>query len=753
MKFFITALFIFLFGETARTQNAKLDSLDKLIRKATTDTAKINLANKKNIIISRINIDSAIDLSKKTIEKAKSINYTSGEASARLTLATNYCMKGAFKLASENLIISQNIYQSLKDSLGLCATYSTYGMMYGMQSKYDTSIQYLEKAIAIAERNNFKDRLSTYYGNIAIGYQMQSNFLKALGYQQKALDLAKAANNISGEAFTSLNMGLTYSNMGDTVRAKQFLLESIRLAKTENIKNVELYGYSNLASLYSKKGEIEKAYEFAIKAARLGKEMGDYGIQAASLSKAAESLGDMKKFLEAEALAKEAISIADSSTQTFNIYQANSALGAILKQQEKYKEAIPFLEKSVAVLDETDLYNEASGITYNNLSLCYEKTGNFNKALSFYKTSSEIVDSIRSRDNIRKATELSMNYEFDKKQEAQRIEQKNKDAITRDRQLALIIVFGLAFLLAIGAFIAYRNKEKANFQLQKQKGEIQTALTKLTETQKQLIQSEKMASLGELTAGIAHEIQNPLNFVNNFSDVNSELIEEMKQEFKAGNNEEGFAIAKEVAENEQKINHHGKRADAIVKGMLQHSRSNTSKKEPTDINKLADEYLRLCYHGLRAKDPFFNATIQTNFDQAIKEINIIPQDIGRVLLNLFTNAFYAVIEKKKSPHPLKGSIEYEPVVTVTTNRLGSPPAGGDGGIEIRVRDNGNGIPPKLIDKIYQPFFSTKPTGEGTGLGLSLSYEIIKSHGGELKVETKEGEFAEFIIQLPVMLNP
>ena len=750
MKFFITALFIFLFGETARTQNAKLDSLDKLIRKATTDTAKINLANKKNIIISRINIDSAIDLSKKTIEKAKSINYNSGEASARLNLATNYCMKGAFKLASENLIISQNIYQSLKDSLGLCATYSTYGMMYGMQSKYDTSIQYLEKAIAIAERNNFKDRLSTYYGNIAIGYQMQSNFLKALGYQQKALDLAKAANNISSQAFTSLNMGLTYTSMEDTIRAQQFLLESIRLAKTENIKNVELYGYSNLASLYSKKGEIEKAYEFAIKAARLGKEMGDYGIQAASLSKAAESLGDMKKFLEAEALAKEAISIADSSNQTFNIYQANSALGAILKQQEKYKEAIPFLEKSVAVLDETDLYNEASGITYNNLSLCYEKTGNFNKALSFYKTSSEIVDSIRSRDNIRKATELSMNYEFDKKQEAQRIEQKNKDAITRDRQLALIIVFGLAFLLAIGAFIAYRNKEKANFQLQKQKGEIQTALTKLTETQKQLIQSEKMASLGELTAGIAHEIQNPLNFVNNFSDVNTEMIEEMEQEIDKGNTAEVKIIARNIKENNLKITHHGKRADAIVKGMLQHSRNSTAQKEPTDINKLADEYLRLSYHGLRAKDQFFNATLKTDFDESIEKINIIPQDIGRVLLNLFTNAFYAVTEKKKSHHTLKGGMEYEPVVTVTTKRLGSPPAGGDGGkIEIRVADNGNGIPQKVLDKIFQPFFTTKPTGQGTGLGLSLSYDIIKAHGGEMKVKTREGEGAEFIIEVPI----
>ncbi|MFN2440798.1 MAG: tetratricopeptide repeat protein, partial [Chitinophagaceae bacterium] len=400
-------------------------------------------------------------------------------------------------------------------------------------------------------------------------------------------------------------MGLTYSNMDDTIRARQLLFEAVRLAKNEKIKNVELYAYSNLANLYSKKGEIGKSYEFAMKAASLGKEMGDYGIQAASLSKAAESLGDMKKFTEAEALAKEAITIADSSSQTFNIYQTNAAMGSILKQQEKYKEAIPFLEKSLAVLEATDLYNEASGITYSNLSVCYEKTGNFSKALSFYKTSAEIKDSVRSRDNIRKATELSMNYEFDKKQEAQRIEQKNKDAITRGRQLALIIIFGLAFLSAIGAFIAYRNKQKANFQLQKQKGEIQTALTKLKETQAQLIQSEKMASLGELTAGIAHEIQNPLNFVNNFSDVNRELIEEMKEELKGGNMEGAIAIANNIAENEEKLNHHGKRADAIVKGMLQHSSNGTGQKEPTDINKLADEYLRLSYHGLRAKDKNF----------------------------------------------------------------------------------------------------------------------------------------------------
>jgi signal transduction histidine kinase len=279
---------------------------------------------------------------------------------------------------------------------------------------------------------------------------------------------------------------------------------------------------------------------------------------------------------------------------------------------------------------------------------------------------------------------------------------------------------------------------------------LQKSLEELKAAQAQLIQSEKMASLGELTAGIAHEIQNPLNFVNNFSDVSKELLAEMKTELELGNTDDAKGIAEDVIQNLEKIAHHGKRADAIVKGMLQHSRSGSSQKEPTNINALTEEYVRLTYHGLKAKDPSFNATIKTDFDGSVDNIEVIPQDIGRVLLNLLTNAFYAVAEKKKSPHTLKGGMKYEPVVTVTTKRLDSPPTGGDGRkLEIKVADNGTGIPSKVLDKIFQPFFTTKPTGQGTGLGLSLSYDIItKGHGGLLKVETKEGEGSEFIIVLP-----
>ncbi|MBS1509237.1 MAG: hypothetical protein JST86_00235 [Bacteroidetes bacterium] len=286
----------------------------------------------------------------------------------------------------------------------------------------------------------------------------------------------------------------------------------------------------------------------------------------------------------------------------------------------------------------------------------------------------------------------------------------------------------------------------------KQKAE--EALTELQATQKQLIQSEKMASLGELTAGIAHEIQNPLNFVNNFSEVNKELLAEMNEEITKGNLEEVKAIAKDITDNEEKINHHGKRADAIVKGMLQHARTSGNTKESTNINALCDEYFRLAYHGFRAKDKSFNATLNTSYDESIGNINIVPQDIGRVVLNLITNAFYVVDEKAKSPLTPKGGIgsvqveKYEPTVTVSTALL-SPSGGGGARALIAVKDNGNGIPDNIINKIFQPFFTTKPTGQGTGLGLSLAYDIVKAHGGALKVDTTPGEGSTFIIQLPL----
>jgi len=268
--------------------------------------------------------------------------------------------------------------------------------------------------------------------------------------------------------------------------------------------------------------------------------------------------------------------------------------------------------------------------------------------------------------------------------------------------------------------------------------EIEKAYDELKATQAQLVHAEKMASLGELTAGIAHEIKNPLNFVNNFSEVNEELIQELIEEIAAGDMDEVKEIAENIRSNEQKIQEHGRRADSIVKGMLMHSRTSTDERIPTDINALCDEYLRLSYHGLRAKDKSFNAEMKTDFDRSIEKVSIVPQDIGRVLLNLITNAFYTVDKKRK----LVDDSDYQPVVSVKTKSV-------ENGIRISVKDNGQGMSKEVQDKIFQPFFTTKPTGEGTGLGLSISFDIItKGHNGSIVVDSEVGKGTEFIIEIP-----
>ncbi len=367
------------------------------------------------------------------------------------------------------------------------------------------------------------------------------------------------------------------------------------------------------------------------------------------------------------------------------------------------------------------------------LAKVYRIIGKPDSAAKYFELALSYNDIVNNTDRKR----LLQAQDFEEQLRQQEVEE------TKNRINVYSLLAGIGMLLLIAGMLLINNRrrKRINGVLEQKNQKIESTLEELKSTQAKLIQKEKMASLGELTAGIAHEIQNPLNFVNNFSDVNKELVDELEQEANKGNIEEVKAIAKDIRDNEEKINHHGKRADAIVKGMLQHSRKNNGAKEPTDINKLADEYLRLSYHGLRAKDKDFNADFKTDFDESIGKINIVPQDIGRVLLNLFNNAFYAINKKSKD---LTGLNKYKPLVSVQTKKLNNK-------IEIRVEDNGNGIPQNIVDKIFQPFFTTKPTGEGTGLGLSLAYDIItKEHNGNIRVESKENEGSMFIISLPIV---
>ncbi len=378
------------------------------------------------------------------------------------------------------------------------------------------------------------------------------------------------------------------------------------------------------------------------------------------------------------------------------------------------------------------------------LSQVYEKKNMPWKALDYFKQAAAAGDSIRRIDNLKQNEKLKFE-EAERESRTQRRIEANRNAFLD--QALIYALSGIVVVILIIALILNRNnrqKQRANILLQEQKNEIdaekakvETTLLDLKVTQAQLIQAEKMASLGELTAGIAHEIQNPLNFVNNYSEVNAELIEEIKGELQKGNYAEIGLILDDLEDNENKIHHHGQRADAIVRGMLQHSRANSGTKEPTNLNELADEYLRLAYHGLRAKDSSFEAEYATDFDENLPLVEVVQQDIGRALLNIISNAYQAVAERKQIE-----PTGYQPKVKVGTRKIGPR-------IELTVQDNGNGIPEAIRDKIFQPFFTTKPTGQGTGLGLSLAYESVKAHGGTLTVESREGQGTEFLITLPL----
>jgi signal transduction histidine kinase len=383
-------------------------------------------------------------------------------------------------------------------------------------------------------------------------------------------------------------------------------------------------------------------------------------------------------------------------------------------------------------------YEVDIGVAYKNMYECFSAMNLKDSVFKYAILAIKAQDSLQAL-RVKNLTEFQQLLLSENK----RIEALDDERNAKVSRLTNLGAISFAILIGIISILLFRNVRQsklANINLIEQKDKLQQTLHQLQSTQSQLIQSEKMASLGELTAGIAHEIQNPLNFVNNFSEVSTELVKEMVQEVDRGNTDEVKAIANDVVQNLEKINHHGQRASDIVKGMLQHSRSSSGVKELTDINALCDEYLRLSYHGLRAKDKSFNAEFETKFDAALAPINVVPQDIGRVILNLINNAFYAVNERQKN----EKDSGYKPRVTLTTKKQADQ-------VVIEVADNGTGMPEQVKEKIFQPFFTTKPTGEGTGLGLSLSYDIVtKGHGGELRVETKEGIGSEFIIQFPIV---
>ena len=619
----------------------------------------------------------------------------------------------------------------------------------GSESKDSTNF-YLEKAEGIYKTFGSDNLLAEIYLAREEVFKEKADYSQAMEFDYKALALFEKTNNRRGIAncYTRICDLLYFQQKNEegALYCQKAIDIQMQLDVPEELAVSYRYKADNLLSLERYEEALTNINEAISVLRKAGKSESD-------LIPSYNTRGNIFKYLERydEALLeyKKNYELAKKGNNERGIYTSLGNIGHVYRIQKNYADA---LEYTLEAIDAMKKYGNTQNLleNYMHAADCYKALGNYKDAYDYNelfhqektKAKDQIIEQLES--------ELQIKYETAKKDETIE-EQDLKIAQQRKNQILYISIVGLLALILFGMYFALKNIHKKRKKLAELNGKLErkrkdvedsnkalkNSLKDLKITQKQLIQAEKMASLGELTAGIAHEIQNPLNFVNNFSEVSNELIDEMNEEMDKGDIDEARIIATDIKQNLEKINHHGKRADAIVKGMLQHSRKSTGIKEPTDINTLADEYLRLAYHGLRAKDKSFNSKMETDFGENIGIINIVSQDIGRVILNLITNAFY-VVDQKKNQQP-QG---YDPTVSVSTQKI-------DKKVFISVKDNGNGIPKKVLDKIFQPFFTTKPTGEGTGLGLSLSYDIIKAQGGEIKVNTKEGEGSEFIIELPI----
>lgn len=606
-----------------------------------------------------------------------------------------YKTDSAFFFAQSSLDLSRKIKYPKGESNAL----TILALINSVSGNSTKSLELLFKALKVAEQNGLNgfEKAHAMY-NIGQYYSIAREDAKAISYLQQSKGVFDSLHLSMMSQLARTSLGLAYLAMNQMDSAIKYCQlaydEMIRNNARNNLVEATTYILNNLASVFAKKGNTEMALVYFRQ----------------SLSFSAESYPRRSQAYHGIAKLYQQLNVHDSA-----IFYAKSSL-AEAQKGAYYANMID----AGSLLSE--LYDPS------DLKLAFK----YNKLASASKDSLAALEFRTAYKNL---------TEFDEKERQYEIETATASYQNKVKLYSLLA--GLGVFLVI-AFILYRNSRKqkeANAILRKQKQEIETqkknveeTLDLLKSTQAQLIQSEKMASLGELTAGIAHEIQNPLNFVNNFSEVNKELTIELEEELKRGNLDDVQSIAKDIRDNEEKINYHGRRADAIVKNMLQHSRTASGTKEPVNINDLTDEYLRLAYHGFRTRDKNFNASLNSSFDQSIGNINVVPQDIGRVLLNLFNNAFYTVADRKKAEP------DFEPAVNVSTKKQNAV-------VEISVKDNGAGIPQHVVDKIFQPFFTTKPTGQGTGLGLSLAYDIIKAHGGEIKVTSTEGQGSEFLITL------
>jgi two-component system, NtrC family, sensor kinase len=664
-----------------------------------------------------------------------------GIASTNASIAEYFTTKGDHINALKYYQTSLSICKELNDVFFTGWITYNIGLIQRYMGNYGDALESHVKTLQIGRQINNNELITQALMGNGFDYMLVKNYSEALKNQREALEIFTAIKDSVGIGNVYYDMGVTHIWSGNLDEALVNHTKGLEIRK--KLTNYGDIANSNIfiSDIYRKQGKYAEALSSSLEAVKYAELFGESGYIISSYTAVAEISMKMAAYEKAYEYYNKALLVSRKIKNPKYEAQALKGIAEIYLLQNKTNKGIALLNEAADVAPAKDY--KTRKIIFKDLSAACIKINDYKNAYENEVKYNQMSDSLTAAEKIEKITGITNQLEFENKQALQKVNTDkilsvNQSEIKRQKLVKNISIAGLLLGLVFSIIFYMRFKEK-----KKLNDALELTLSNLKSAQFQLVQSEKMASLGELTAGISHEIQNPLNFVTNFSEVNKDLIAEMKGEIQKGNIKEALEISADIESNEEKIIFHGKRADAIVKGMLHHSRNSSGTKEPTDINTLADEFLRLSYHGLRAKDKAFNAKFEMDFDASIGKINVVPQDIGRVILNLINNAFYAVDKKKKQlAASAEGEVLYDPTVTISTKKKGNK-------VEVKVKDNGNGIPKEALDKIFQPFFTTKPSGEGTGLGLSLSYDIVKAHGGELKVETKENEGTEFIILLPV----
>ncbi len=618
---------------------------------------------------------------------------------------------------------------------------------YAYLSSYpDSALVYAQKGLTLAEQ--IKDDRGKAYCLNALGnvYFHAGDYSRSLEMYLQSLEMKERLKKDKNLAVTYFNIADVYTEQSDYTHALYYLFKT----KAEDEKAKDNYGllfdlYS-LGSVYLRMQKADSALYYMNQSYDLSKRSGDKEMRGAILNTYGEIYFYLNQFEAAANYYRESIPFAKEVDDEQVVSANYFGLAKVAKEQKKMDSAVFYARHSLQLSNQLHYLKQVLDVTIF-LKDAFKEKKKFDSAFHYQELSIATKDSLFNVEEVKKVQNLKFT-EFQRQQaiEKEKMQYRAKIKLT-------LVIFASCIFLAIMLMLWRNNKQKqkAYLLLQQQKAKTDEALNELKATQTRLVLKEKMASLGELTAGIAHEIQNPLNFVNNFSEVSKELLEDMQSEWSTGNEGEAMLIAEDVKQNLEKIIHHGHRAGEIVKAMLQHSRKSSGEKVLTNINALTEEFLRLSYRSITAKDNTFHATVIRDFDESLPEIKTISQDVGSVLLNIFNNAFYAMAEKKQEMPYLIGADsdnDYEPALHITTEKCFDESAVIKA-VRIKIKDNGTGIKKDILDKIFQPFFTTKPTGKGTGLGLSLSYDMIKAQGGDILVNSEEGEGTEFIIELPV----